>query len=69
MPGREEGQTTGGYALPIDDQTLCVYLTWDAPTMSGELDAARRVTDSIRAQTYGIGIRTVFTLGLSWDTG
>jgi len=69
MPEREEGQTTGGYALPIDDRTLCVYVTWDPGTTSDELDAARKVVDSIRGQAHGTGIRINFTLGPGWDTG
>jgi hypothetical protein len=69
MPGLEEGQTMGAYALPMDDRTLCVYLTWDASTTPDELDAARQVVESIRGQAYGSGIRIVFTLPRGWDTG
>jgi hypothetical protein len=74
MPEREAGQTTGAYALPIDDGTLCVYLTWDASTTPDELDAARQVVESIRGQsirgaTYGTVTRIVFTLPEGWDTG
>lgn len=69
MPEREDGQTTGAYALPIDGRTLCVYLTWDASTTFDELHAARQVVESIRGQAYGSGIRIVFTLPKGWDTG
>jgi hypothetical protein len=69
MPAREDGQTTGAYALPIGDRTLCVYLTWDASTTMDELDAARQVVESIRGQAYGRGIRIIFTLPAGWDTG
>ena len=37
FPGPRGGQTTGAYALPIGDRTLCVYLTWDAATTQDEL--------------------------------
>jgi hypothetical protein len=69
MPEREDGDTTGAYALPIDSRTLCVYLTWDASTTPDELDAARQVVESIRGQAYGSGIRIIFALPESWDTG
>lgn len=70
MPERESGQTTGGYALPIGDRTLCVYLTWDSTTTTDELDAARQVVESIRGQPVGpSGIRMIFTLPEGWDTG
>ena len=74
MSEREAGQTTGAYALPIDGQTLCVYLTWDASTTPQELDAARQVVESIRGQSihgasYGTVTRIVFTLQEGWDTG
>jgi hypothetical protein len=70
MPERESGQTTGGYALPIGDRTLCAYLTWDPTTMTEELDAARQVVESIRGQAFGTsGIRIIFTLPEGWDTG
>lgn len=70
MPERADGQTTGAYALPISDRTLCVYLTWDASTTMDELDAARQVVESIRGQAFGpSGIRIVFTLPEGWDTG
>jgi hypothetical protein len=69
MPEREEGQTTGAYALPIGDRTLCVYLTWDQSTTPDELNAARRVVESIRGQAYFAGIRIIFTLPEGWDTG
>ena len=67
---REPGQITGGYALPISDRTLCVYLTWDPTTTTDELAAARQVVESIRGQAVGAdGIRIVFTLAEGWDTG
>ena len=70
MPRRESGQTTGGYALPIGDRTLCVYLTWDATSTTDELDAARQIVESIRGEAYGPdGIRINFTLPAGWDTG
>ena len=70
MPNREKGETTRAYALPIGDRTLCVYLTWDATTTTKELDAARRVVDSILGQPFGAhGVRIVFTLPEGWDTG
>ena len=70
MPERDSGQTTGAYALPIDDRTLCVYLTWDATTTADELDAEREVVESIRGQASGpSGIRISFTLPEGWDTG
>jgi hypothetical protein len=70
MPAREEGQTTGAYALPIDGRTLCVYLTWDTLTTPDELDVARQVVGSIRGQAFGpSGVRIVFTLPEGWDTG
>jgi hypothetical protein len=70
MPERESGQITGGYALPIDDRTLCVYLTWDSTSTPEELDAARQVVESIRGQAFGAnGIRIVFTLPEGWDIG
>jgi hypothetical protein len=70
MPERERGQTTGAHALPIDDRTLCVYLTWDDDTTPDELDAARQVVESIRGQTFGpSGIRINFALPEGWDTG
>jgi hypothetical protein len=69
MPERDPGQTTEAYSLSIDGRTLCVYLTWDASTTPDELDAARQVVEAIRGQTYGSGIRIVFTLAEGWDTG
>jgi hypothetical protein len=64
------GETTGAYALPIGDRTLCVYLTWDPTTTEGELAAGRQVVESIRGQPYGEdGIRINFTLPAGWDTG
>jgi len=60
----------GAYALPVGDRTLCVYLSWDAATTPEELEAARQVVESIRAQPYGQdGIRINFTLPAGWDTG
>jgi hypothetical protein len=70
MPERESGQTTGGYALPIGDRTLCVYLTWDPTTTTDELHGARQVVESIRAEALGPGgIRIIFTLPEGWDIG
>ena len=64
------GQTTGAYALPIGDRTLCAYLTWDPATTPDELSAAREVLESIRGQPFGQdGIRINFTLPAGWDTG
>jgi hypothetical protein len=62
--------TTAAYALPVGDQTLCVYLSWDADTTAEELDAARQVVESIRAQATGEDrIWINFTLPSGWDTG
>jgi hypothetical protein len=59
-------ETTGAYALAIGDRTLCVYLSWDPATTWAELEAARAVIESIRAQPVpGTGIRIVFT-SLGW---
>lgn len=70
MPERRARATTGGYQIAIGDRTLCVYLTWDATTTPAELEAAREVLGSIRAQPFGEnGIRLVFTLPDGWDTG
>jgi hypothetical protein len=70
MPEREDGQTTGAYALAIGGRTLCIYLTWDRSTTADELDAARQVVESIRGQAYATsGIRITFTLHDGWDTG
>lgn len=66
------GETTGAYALPIDDRTLCVYLTWDPATTPDELEAARQVVESIRGKvsdTDGTRIVINFTLPQGWDTG
>jgi hypothetical protein len=64
------GETTGAYALPIGDRTLCVYLTWDPATTEVELAAGRQIVESIRGQPYGEdGIRINFTLPAGWDTG
>jgi hypothetical protein len=64
------GETMGAYALPIDDRTLCVYLTWDPTTTEEELAAGRQIVESIRGQSYGEdGIRINFTLPAGWDTG
>jgi len=68
--GPRFGQTTGAYALPIGDRTLCVYLTWDAATTPDELESARQVVESIRGQPFGEdGIRINFRLPKGWDTG
>jgi hypothetical protein len=59
-------ETTGAYALTIGDRTLCVYLNWHPKTTWAELEAARAVIESIRAQPVpGTGIRIVFTT-LGW---
>lgn len=34
------GETTGAYARPLGDRTLCVYLRWDAATKPDELRSA-----------------------------
>jgi hypothetical protein len=68
--GPRGGETTGAYALPIGDRTLCVYLTWDPATTPDELEAGRQVVESIRGQPFGPnGIRINFTLPAGWDTG
>ena len=68
--GNRGAETTGAYALAIDDRTLCVYLTWDPDTPPEELRAARQVVESIRAQPFGQeGVRINFTLPQGWDTG
>jgi hypothetical protein len=68
--GPKGGETTGAYALPIGDQTLCVYLTWDPTTPPDELEAGRKVVESIRGQLIGdYTIRINFTLPGGWDTG
>lgn len=62
--------TTGAYALPIDDQTLCVYLSWNSGTTPEQLDEAREVVESIRGQVVTNGnVRINFTLPFGWDTG
>jgi hypothetical protein len=64
------GETIAAYALAIGDRTLCVYLAWDSATTQDELEAARQVVESIRAQLFGPdGIRINFTLPEGWDTG
>ena len=64
------GETTGAYALAIDDRTLCAYLTWDPATTPDELNAGREVLETIRAHAFGEdGIRINFTLPAGWDTG
>lgn len=68
--GPNGGETTGAYALPIGDQTLCVYLTWDPTTPPDQLEAGRKVVESIRGQSIGdYTIRITFTLPGGWDTG
>jgi hypothetical protein len=63
-------ETTGAYALPVGDRTLCVYLTWDPTTTQEQLEAARQVVESIRGQPFGPnGIRIIFTLPEGWDRG
>jgi hypothetical protein len=62
--------TTGAYAIPIADRTLCVYLRWDEATTPLELQSARDVVDSIQGEPFGDdGIRIVYTLPPGWDTG
>ena len=62
--------TTRAYAVAIADRTLCLYLTWDPDSTQEELESARQVLQSIRAQPYGPdGIRINFTLPDGWDTG
>ena len=64
------GETTGAYALPIGDRTLCVYLTWDPAITPYQLSAAREVVESIRGEPHGEdGIRINFYLEGGWDTG
>lgn len=64
------GETTGAYALPIGDRTLCVYLTWDPATTPDELTAVRQVVESIHGEANGpSGIRIIFRLPGGWDTG
>ena len=66
----QSAETTGAYALAIGDRTLCVYLTWDPDTTQDELEAARQVVESIRAEPLGPdGIRINFSLPRGWDTG
>jgi hypothetical protein len=70
MPGPRGAETTGAYALAVGDRTLCVYLTWDPDSPQDEVEAARQVVESIRAQPFGqSGIRINFTLPAGWDTG
>ena len=70
MPPPRSVETTGAYALAIGDRTLCVYLTFDPATPQVELESARQVVESIRAQPFGPdGIRISFTLPAGWDTG
>lgn len=62
--------TTGAYALPIADRTLCVYLRWDEATTDEELKAARDIVNSIRGTPFEeADIRINFTLPAGWDTG
>jgi hypothetical protein len=68
--GRRVGATTGAYALPIDDRTLCVYLTWDPAITPDQLREAREVVESIHGEPHGEdGIRINFYLDGGWDTG
>lgn len=63
-------EITGAYALAVGARTLCVYLTWHPTTTQDELDAAREILESIRAEEAGDdGIRINFTLPSGWDTG
>jgi len=75
---RRAVETTGAYALPIGDRTLCVYVSWDPDTTPAELIAAREVLESIRGQPLEFifgepngrnGIRIIYTLPAGWDTG
>lgn len=69
-PNDPQGDTTGAFALPIGDRTLCVYLTWDPATTEEELAASRQVVESIRGEPYGEdGIQINLTLPAGWDTG
>ncbi len=70
MPPPRGSAATGAYALAVGDRTLCVYLTWDLDTAQAELEAARQVVESLRAQPFGPdGVRINFTLPDGWDTG
>ena len=70
MPREGAETTTGAYALAVGDRTLCLYLTWDPGSTQDELEAARQVLESLRAQPFGPdGIRINFTLPRGWDTG
>lgn len=66
IPGGDE--TTRAYALDVEGRTLCIYLSWGPETSSDELEAARAVLDTIRAQPNRAGVRIVFTT-LGWDNG
>ena len=70
-PDQPYSMTTGAYALPVGDQTLCVYLSWNPATTAEELNAARQVVESIRARRYRQtdGIQFEFSLPGGWDTG
>jgi hypothetical protein len=70
MPPPRGEATTGAYALPIGDRTLCVYLTWDPDSPQVEVEAARQVLESLRGEARGERhIRINFTLPEGWDTG
>jgi hypothetical protein len=67
---RRGEETTAAYALGVDGSNLCVYLSWDPTTTPEELDAARAVVESIRAEPHlPAGVRIVFTTDSGWDTG
>ncbi|HEX5578389.1 MAG TPA: hypothetical protein VFY43_01855 [Candidatus Limnocylindria bacterium] len=65
----EHNVTTGAYALPIGDQTLCVYLSWDTDASAEKLREARQIVESIRGEPYRNTVRIVFTLPSGWDRG
>jgi hypothetical protein len=64
-----DGTTTAAYALPFEDQTLCVYLSWDADISAEELEAARQVVESIRGHRHRAGVQFILTLPAGWHTG
>jgi len=69
--GIATGATTAAYAIPIEDRTLCVYLSWDPETPPDKVESAREVVESIHGQPYRQqgGIRINFLLERGWDTG
>ena len=62
-------EITRGYALSVEDLTLCVFLTWHPSTTDGELAAAADILESIQAEPIGERVRITFTLPEGWDTG